>query len=504
MKIREYSATLEEKMSEFDMWVTPSLGEIRDTMQFQENLVELQRGFDYVAQIANGFEELSQCAPQRLAENALRCINEQSEETALKVLDAICNVLLLASGKTDNNLKCQYPLMLRNQLGIASYPQRKSGKMKPVPRVFSINDVTKVIVSLKKSSEYQRKFIESYFYLIISDESYAKQLWSLGNAYVCQKKKGCERELISSMVIFQSRGSITATQGHIPETILRKYMEEWGLKENEDFNATDVEVGEILDGVEVDSKLKKRKYDFIVPFKSKKDGAKVFIQSQFYAGDSGSVSHKVVDQTDSTRVVTLKKYPNAVFLEYLDGAGYFASLNGDLRKMLAKPTTKNFIQIKTAPIKLRRELQEAEFLTPLEIEHAILRTDGKEESIRAILKTEGYSEKEIDRAITIMLENKMLIVMEDKRYAVHPLRMSIVRKYCVLDIIANYGKPIPVDKKDGCLFVAGFENMHGLQLGEISKKVVEVFWSGSTIWENVQDAFDDVQWLIDNKFVIMK
>ena len=65
-------------------------------------------------------------------------------------------------------------------------------------------------------------------------------------------------------------------------------------------------------------------------------------------------------------------------------------------------------------------------------------------------------------------------------------------------------KPIPVDKKDGCLFVAGFENMHGLQLGEISKKVVEVFWSGSTIWENVQDAFDDVQWLIDNKFVIMK
>ena len=42
MKIREYSATLEEKMSEFDMWVTPSLGEIRDTPQFQKNLTELQ------------------------------------------------------------------------------------------------------------------------------------------------------------------------------------------------------------------------------------------------------------------------------------------------------------------------------------------------------------------------------------------------------------------------------------------------------------------------------
>ena len=98
-----------------------------------------------------------------------------------------------------------------------------------------------VVHNHKGKDEYQREFAESYFHLIISDEGYAKQLWSLGNAYVCQKKKGCERELISSMTIFQSRGSITATQGHIPETILREYMKEWGLKENEDFNTSDVE-----------------------------------------------------------------------------------------------------------------------------------------------------------------------------------------------------------------------------------------------------------------------
>ena len=504
MKIREYSATLEEKMSEFDMWVTPSLGEIRDAPQFQKNLTELQFGFDYISQFANGFNQLSGCTPKNLATNVLQYINEQPEENALKILDAVCNVLLLACGKTDNNLKCQYPLMLKNQFGIEKYPQGKSQKMKPVPRVFSINDVTKVIVGLKGKDEYQREFAESYFHLIISDEGYAKQLWSLGNAYVCQKKKGCERELISSMTIFQSRGSITATQGHIPETILREYMKEWGLKENEDFNTSDVEVGEILDGVEVDSKLKKRKYDFIVPFKSKKDGAKVFVQSQFYAGDSGSVSHKVVDQTDSTRTATLKKYPDAVFLEYLDGAGYFASLNGDLRKMLAKPTTKDFMQIRTAPIKLRRELQKVEFLTPLEIEHAILRTDGENKSVRALLRADGYSEEEVNRAISMMTENEMLVATNDGRYEVHPSRINTVRKYCVLDVIANYGKPIAVDKKEGCLFVAGFENMHGLQLSEVSKKVMETFRGGCTIWKSVQDAFDDVQWLIDNKFVIMK
>lgn len=46
MKINDYNATLDEKMSEFDMWVTPSLGEIRDTPQFRVNLEQLKKGFD--------------------------------------------------------------------------------------------------------------------------------------------------------------------------------------------------------------------------------------------------------------------------------------------------------------------------------------------------------------------------------------------------------------------------------------------------------------------------
>lgn len=118
-------------------------------------------------------------------------------------------------------------------------------------------------------------------------------------------------------------------------------MDDWGLKAGIDYNEQDVEIGDLLDGMPADDKVKKRKYDFIVPHQSRRDGAKVFVQSQFYAGDSGSVSHKVVDQTDSSRTVTLRKFPQAVFIEYLDGAGYYSSLNGDLRKMLSKPTTKD-------------------------------------------------------------------------------------------------------------------------------------------------------------------
>jgi hypothetical protein len=99
---------------------------------------------------------------------------------------------------------------------------------------------------------------------------------------------------------------------------------------------------------------------------------KLFIQSQFYAGDSGSVSHKVVDQTQSSRTFTLTKYPNAKFVEYLDGAGYYASLRGDLQHMLSFTNTSSFFQVKTILVRLRREFQKIDFLTGIEIQHSIL------------------------------------------------------------------------------------------------------------------------------------
>ena len=62
MKINDYSATLDEKLSEFDMWITPSLGEIRDTPQFKVNLELLKKGFDYIAAITSNFEDVRSCS----------------------------------------------------------------------------------------------------------------------------------------------------------------------------------------------------------------------------------------------------------------------------------------------------------------------------------------------------------------------------------------------------------------------------------------------------------
>ena len=114
MKLKSYEASLSEKMSEFDIWVTPSLGEIRDTPQFRENLDTLKHGFDLLSQLTDNFVDYSHCSSSVLSNNTIEYTKLKDEDTAIDILNSIWNVLLLATGKTDNNLKCQYPLLLRN------------------------------------------------------------------------------------------------------------------------------------------------------------------------------------------------------------------------------------------------------------------------------------------------------------------------------------------------------------------------------------------------------
>ena len=502
MKLPFYKATLEEKMSEFDIWVTPSLGEIRDMPQFKVNLQAMKEGFELVAIITNNFKSISDCSSSNLTINTIKLIETKNDKENEKILNSIFNVLLLATGKTDNNLKCQFPLSLRNIYNIMQYPQKKStGKWgtKPLPRTLQFDAVAKIISQTSEKTGFQRTFLECYYHLIVSDKNYAKQLWSLGRAFCDQKQTGNENALLSPLVVFQSRGSITATQGHIPEAILRGYMTDWGLKAETDFNTQDVELGQLLGDIDINPQIKKRKFDFIIPYQSRKEGAKVFIQSQFYAGDSGSVSHKVVDQTDSSRKAALQKYPGAVFIEYLDGAGYFSSLNGDLKKMLAKPSTKDFIQIKTAPLKLRRELQGINFLTTLEIELAILVTGGSKEKVIAALQKDGYSIGEINIAVK-NAENKFLLI-DGNTYKIKAERENIVRKYCILDTIASFGRPIPTDKVTGCLIVPGYSTYWGMPQNEVIKKAVEIAPMLEIMWHSPMDVLDDIQWLIEKGFV---
>ena len=151
MRLKEYKGTLEEKMSEFDIWVTPSLGEIRDMPQFPDNLKSMKYGFENMAAVTDSFVDATKCSSSRLAQSIASFIAGKKSDEQEKILYSIFNVLLLATGKTDNNLKCQYPIMLKNVYEINSYPQKtSSGSLneKDLQRTLQIEAVAKIILQL--------------------------------------------------------------------------------------------------------------------------------------------------------------------------------------------------------------------------------------------------------------------------------------------------------------------------------------------------------------------
>src|SRR5262249_40533107 len=207
------------------------------------------------------------------------------------------------------------------------------------------------------------------------------------------------------------------------------------------FNASDVKLNDELNIPEETAlegepgrREKTRAYDFALPYKVAGWPKKILIQSQYYAGDSGSVSHKTVDQATASRQEARKKLATGGrFLEYLDAAGFFASLNPALRSPLDKPDTAGIVQIRSMPMRLRRELQLVGFLTPIEIEHAILIAGPNRKRVVALLATDGYAATEVERCIVGAVRRGFLAQPSKGQLGIDPARRELVRRYFVLD-----------------------------------------------------------------------
>lgn len=499
MRLKQHKYSEEERLSEFDKWITPSLGDVKDSIEFKSIVAGLEDGFRSLSGYTSGFASVESCSAYNVAKVITTKIHDiKNCETHLT---NIFNAILLATGKTDNNLKCQYPIFLHRLVDNDEIAAVKNGKLTKVkiPRDFSMEKAIKHFSSLTAYPDLLAPLMKSYLDLLLSDEDYVKQLYSLGKSFLLLEKERQSNNLLSSIAIFQSRGSLTAKAGHLPEKKLREYMSDWGMKAGFDFNLDDFDVYDYL-GLAKKKNEKSRKYDFIVPYMSKRDGKKLFVQSQFYAGDSGSVSHKVVDQTDASRQQTLKKYPKAVFVEYLDGAGYFSTLNGDLKKMLAKKTTKEFFQIRTAPLKFRRELQAIDFITPLEIEHALLKGYIAEKALKMYLQQQGYDLTEVERCLE-SCKNDGIVDYKNGVFAIHNERIDIAIKYSLLDCIANFGHVVSIGKEKGILYVPGYANNWGMNQIDLLESFSQEF---PDVEMTTKDLLTYIQWLIDNKFVILK
>ncbi len=411
MRLPERSLSLDQALSEFDVWITPTLGEIRDTARFNREMERVVSVFEVLESATRAFASPEACDPAAISKTYVALLTGQASTRAFETLEALASVLFLVTGKSDNNAKCQLPVFFRDSARWRSLPyvrqkRRDSGASLSeiaIPRELKAEKLMSIIAGLQGFPDVQQKLLEAFIRFILSDERYISQLWSVGRSYFGLKDVGKERDLLSPLVVFQVRGSVSASGGHEPEGILRGYLAEWGLEPDADYNLSDVVVSSPPQGgagaaAEIDQRRgKTRAYDFVLPFRAAAWRSRIFIQCQFYAGDSGSVSHKNVDQTTSSRAAVRSSHPDALFVEYVDGAGYFSSLNGDLKTLLSMATTRAFFQVRSAPVKLRREVQRIGFLTPLEVE-ARHRTNDRRARQRVGPPARGRLSRGRDRA----------------------------------------------------------------------------------------------------------
>ncbi len=506
MKLPSEKHTLEQWLSEFDVWITPALGDIRDSQRFKEELADIVWVFETMGKATNQFETAREVTPSKLSGVFTDAIRGASADLAFKQMNSLAKLLYLVTAKTDNNAKCQLPIFLRqHSVWSGGIPTVKRNKLvvSPVPRVLKADAFMSIVVDLAGHVDQQRKLLEEFVSFILDKEQFTSQLWAVGRSYFALKPMKKEKDLLSPLVVFQIRGSFTSSGGHDPENILRLRMLEWGLLKEEGFNSTDVICNELL--CELDpTKFKKivasgktRAYDFVLPYKTVSWLPVLFIQCQFYAGDSGSVSHKNVDQTRKSRDSILKLLPSVRFVEYVDGAGYFSSLNGDLKSLLSYKDTNSFFQVRSASIRLRRELQEVGFLTPLEVEQAILRTDGSQDEIHTILSKEGYKKSEIERCLYRMLENESVLRGSNGLLVISDDRRPIVRRYLLLDSTAKHGRPLSGQDLRGSLLIPGYGPFFGLKLDEAAEVAMREAPILKQDWKQPGEVLKDIRWLCD-------
>jgi hypothetical protein len=501
---------LATQLAEFDVWITPSLGEIKDTDKFRQQLDGVVRVLEILDAATQHFADMRHCRPEIISSHFVACIQSLSAAESRMLLESLATVLFLVTAKSDNNAKCQFPLFLRDHARWKAIPVAKLTGGTPqvsevkIPRELKSEKYLGIIAGLRNFPAQQERLLAEFVAFLLNSEDSVSQLWSVGFSYHALKAFGKERDLLTPLVVFQVRGSVAASGGHAPEELLRARLTEWGLNSGHDFNTSDVALPDLLTitGKKVATSVireKSRAYDFVLPYKTPGWTPSVFIQSQYYAGDSGSVSHKNVDQTTTSRLAVKKLIPNARFLEYVDGAGYFSSLNGDLKTLLSMQTTKSFLQVRSAAIRLRRELQDIGFVTPLEVEHAILRSRGRDSEVHSQLVRDGYSPATAKEGVVRAIEGGSIVRTSQRRLQAREDRRIIARRYALLDLAANCGaQPLsPDDQLKGALLIPGYGPFHGLKLDILAKEAVKQFPALKDDWSLPEVILGDIRWLCE-------
>jgi len=131
-------------------------------------------------------------------------------------------------------------------------------------------------------------------------------------------------------------------------------------------------------------------------------------------------------------------------------------------------TTHSFIQIRSAPIRLRRELQALGFVTPLEIEHTLIQSSGDEAEIGAALVAHGYQATEVRRAMEHATRHG--IIRKDRtKLSLRDDRREAVRQHLLLDVLCIHGRDIQpgTTASVASVLVSGHGPFFGMEMDEL-------------------------------------
>jgi len=502
LRIPEVNDSLSSQLEEFDVWITPELGEISDTERFKQELALLTLAFETLGGATEEFASETQCRPNAIAETLAKTLQELTAKERKHILDAVASALFAVTGKSDNNFKCQFPLFLRDTAHWRTMPTpgRKAAQNEivesPIPRTLPSQRFMSIASRIKEPAVESRLLKQFLSFLLRSDNA-VQQFWALGRSYFSLKELERHQDLLAPLAAYKVRASAMATAGHEPERLIREMLADWGMKPGVDFNVTDV----LISGKAREPKAKTRAFDFVLPFKTPgwREGweARLFIQCQFYAGDSGSVSHKNVDQTRRSRDSVLRHVEEPFFIEYVDDAGYFSSLNGDLKRLLGYEDTHGFFQIRSAPIRLRSYFEKLGFLPPIKREETVALGAATEKELSSALTKEGYSASVIKDCLKRCIESGNLHPTEGRVFAIAPDRLDIVRRHLLLGVAARESRTIARNQIRGKVLVPGYGPFSDVALDRLAEAAIAASPVFRDAFSNSRSLLADIRWLSD-------
>jgi hypothetical protein len=98
MKLPHADLDLATALLEFDIWITPSTGEIRDTDRFRDEMQRVTHLFDVMGDAIGEFSNEKHCDPVKIADTIIEVVDKLESDDATVTLESLASVLFLVTG----------------------------------------------------------------------------------------------------------------------------------------------------------------------------------------------------------------------------------------------------------------------------------------------------------------------------------------------------------------------------------------------------------------------